>query len=80
VAWVFGGNHSVTAGILRAEGEMRTTIARDLGPLYNHVGCDGEAFFRLHDGSAVVPARDHEWAAIFEISRYLHEAGRHGRL
>lgn len=80
VAWVFGGNHSIAAGVLRAVGGLRTTLVRDLDPLYDHVACDGDVFFRLHDGSTIAPVFDHEWAAIFEIGRYLREAHGRGRL
>lgn len=80
VAWVQGGNHSITAGILRAEVELTTNLARDLTPLYDHVGCDGEVFFRLHDGSTIDMVPDYEWAAIFEIGRYLSEARRRNRI
>lgn len=80
VAWVFGGNHSITAVILRAEGELESTIVRELDPLYDHVACDGEVFFRLRDQSTIGPVFDHEWAAIFEIGRYLREAQRRRRL
>lgn len=80
VTWVFGGNHSITAGILRAEGGLTTTLVRDLNPVYDHAACDGEFFFRLHDGSDIDAVFDHEWAAVFEIGRYMREARRRGRL
>lgn len=74
VAWVNGGNHSITAGIARGEGEIETDLVYDLAALYEHVWCDGRKFRRRHDGGVLSKVKSPEWAAIFEIGKLLVEA------
>lgn len=73
VAWVCGGNHSITAGIARGEGEIETRSVYDFAEMYEHVECDGKSFKRKHDGKVLSRVKSVEWAAIFEIGRLLVE-------
>lgn len=71
IVWVSNGNHSITAGIIRGEGKLRVGTIRDIRPVYQHVRYDGEHFHRSHDGSVIEPVRDPEFAAIFEVGRFM---------
>jgi hypothetical protein len=73
VGWVHGGNHSITAGIVQAQGKLRPEITYDISRVYRHVTCDGVEYKRKHDGSTVGPVPDLEMAAIFEIGRLMHK-------
>jgi len=75
VAWVSGGNHSITAGILKGEGKITTDMVYDVSPLYKHVYCDGLYYRRLYDGSVISKVSKPEFAAIFEIGRIMVEKG-----
>lgn len=78
VAWVYGGNHSITAGIVRGEGEIETPLVYDFSALYKHVKCDGRRFERKHDSKVLSRVKSVEWAGIFEIGRLLVEADYNG--
>jgi hypothetical protein len=71
VAWVFGGNHSITAGIIHAQGEVTPEETYDISRVYKHVVCDGVEYKRAHDGTRIGPVPDLEMAAIFEIGRLI---------
>lgn len=80
VAWVNGGNHSITAGIVQAEGEITPQIVYDMSPVYGHVECDGAEFFRYHDEALIAPVRDAKLAALFEVGRLIVHAAQQNRL
>ncbi len=71
VGLVWGGHHSITAGILRAEGRIQIQQAYDMTPVYQHLECDGAHYRRVHDGAAISPVRGVKLAAIYEIGRLL---------
>ncbi len=71
VGLVWGGHHSITAGILRAEGRIHVRQAHDMTPVYQHLECDGAHYRRVHDGAAIAPVRNVKLAAIYEIGRLL---------
>lgn len=73
VGWVFGGNHSITAGIIHAQGKVKPEVTYDMSSVYKHVVCDGVEYKRRHDGSTIGPVPDLEMAAIFEIGRLIHK-------
>jgi hypothetical protein len=73
VGWVFGGNHSITAGIIHARGEVTPEETYDVSRVYKHVVCDGVEYKRVHDGKRIGPVPDLEMAAIFEIGRLIHK-------
>jgi hypothetical protein len=71
VGWVCGGNHSITAGIIHAQGEVTPEETYDISRVYKHVVCDGVEYKRVHDGTRIGLVPDLEMAAIFEISRLV---------
>lgn len=73
IAWVAGGNHSITAGILKGEGTITTGKIYDISPLYDHVYCDGLYYRRTFDKSIISKVTKPEFAAIFEIGRIMAE-------
>jgi len=77
VAWVCGGNHSITAGIIHAQGEVMPEETYDISQVYKHVACDGIEYRRAHDGTRIGLVPDFEMAAIFEIGRLVkkHRVG-----
>lgn len=77
VGWVCGGNHSITAGIIQAQGEVTPEETYDISRVYKHVVCDGVEYKRVHDGKRIGLVPDLEMAAIFEIGRLVkkHRVG-----
>lgn len=77
VGWVGGGNHSLTAGIIHAQGKVKPEVTYDISRVYRHVVCDGVEYKRKRDNSTIGPVADLEMAAIFEIGRliYKHRVG-----
>lgn len=73
VCWVGGGNHSITAGVIHAQGKIKPEETYDISRVYKHVVCDGIEYKRRHDGSTIGPVSDLEMAAIFEIGRLIHK-------
>jgi len=71
IAWVHGGNHSITAGVVYGTGKLKPELVYDISDVYKHVRCDGLTFRRVHDNKVVAPVSDLEMAAIFEIGRLL---------
>ncbi|HEX8843471.1 MAG TPA: DUF6710 family protein [Pyrinomonadaceae bacterium] len=71
VGWVTGGNHSLTAGIIHADGRVMPEVTFDISDVYRHVHCDGLYYRRTHDSSKISPVSDLEMAAIFEIGRLI---------
>ena len=58
VAWVCGGNHSITVGIIHAQGEVTPEETYDISRVYKHVICDGVEYKRAHDGTSIGPVPD----------------------
>lgn len=71
VGWVFGGNHSITAGIIHAQGEVTPEETYDISRVYKYVVCDGVEYKRIHDNATISLVPDLEMAAIFEIGRLI---------
>lgn len=69
VAWVHGGNHSLTAGVVNGSGTVVPEFAYDISAVYDHVKCDGLTYRRAHDGSLIAPVSDLDMAALFETGR-----------
>lgn len=74
IAWVNGGNHSITMGIVQG-GEMEPEYYYDISEVYKYVYCDGENFIRTEDNKVIAKVTNIEFAAIFEIGRLLVEKG-----
>ena len=73
IGWVFGGNHSIAAGILQATGQVKPEVTYDISDVYDYVICDGLDYRRSYDGSIIDRVSDLEVAAIFEIGRIMLE-------
>lgn len=72
LAWVWGGNHSITIGIIQG-GEVVPKYYQDMSELYNYVRSDGKNFIRIEDNEILSTVKSVEFAAIFEIGRLLKE-------
>lgn len=75
LALVHGGNHSLTAGIVNAEGTLVTAEVTDLSALYAHLRYDGLNMIRTHDGRVHWEPLDEELGILFEIGRLMLERG-----
>lgn len=71
IFWVGGGNHSITQGIVLAEGEVKACEGYNLSKLYQHVRFDGEHWIDLHDGVKLGTPRYRELGYVYEIGRFL---------
>lgn len=78
IAWVSGGNHSITTGIIQG-GELEPEYY-DISKVYKYIKCDGKNFIRTKTNSIInneiiCPVTNVDFAAIFEIGRMLVERG-----
>ncbi len=73
IVWVYGGNHSISAGIIQGKGEIIPRYVYDISDVYDYVYCDGVNYYRNEDGSIISPVINAEFAAIFEIGRIMTE-------
>ncbi|MBX3059463.1 MAG: hypothetical protein KF770_23670 [Anaerolineae bacterium] len=71
IAWVNGGNHSISAGMLQGEGSIVPVDVYDISGVFPYVRCDGEFYFRTYDNLKIGRVESVEFAAIFEIGRIL---------
>lgn len=75
IGFVGGGNHSITAGILAAEGELIPTEVYDMGHLLDEVHCDGRHYIETATGRLVDKVTCHRRAAAFELGRLMRDTG-----
>ena len=75
IGFVCGGNHSITAGILAAEGTLIPDSVYDMGFLFDDVSCDGAYYIDRHTGNKLEKINDYRRAAIFEIGRIMQDHG-----
>lgn len=75
VGLVYGGNHSLAAGIVNGEGEVINTHSIDITPLYSYIRYDGTAFRRIGNGQIIKECPNSDMGAIFEIGRLMAENG-----
>lgn len=71
VFWVAGGNHSITQGILLAEGEIKASEGVDLTDLYKYVHFDGDKWIETGSGTALGVPRYNEFGYVYEIGRFI---------
>ncbi|WP_195945929.1 DUF6710 family protein [Paraclostridium bifermentans] len=74
IAWVGGGNHSITVGIVQG-GELKPEYYSDISRIYKYIECDGENFRHTYGGEVLSKVKSPEFAAIFEIGRIMCEKG-----
>ena len=70
---VWGGNHSLSAGLVTGGGTIETENIIDLSALYPHVVCDGRFYRHAHSGEAIAKVQNEIFAAVFEIGRIISE-------
>ena len=70
IAWVYGGNHSITVGIVQG-GELEPNYYSDISKVYKYIKCDGESFIDINSGRSLCEVKSPEFAAIFEIGRMM---------
>ncbi|MFZ4824129.1 hypothetical protein CQW32_20420 [Pseudomonas putida] len=73
LALAHGGNHSLTAGIVNAEGSVEADSVIDLSPLYAYLHYDGLSMIRTHDGCRLWEPVDEELGILFELGRLMLE-------
>lgn len=71
IAFVNNGNHSIAAGVIRAEGRLKPSSVFNLERQLREIRCDGRNFVRVADGAVVAPVRDARRAAVWEIGRLM---------
>lgn len=71
IAFVNNGNHSIAAGVIRAEGKLKPSSVFNLEPQLREIRCDGRNFIRVADGTVVAPIHDARLAAVWEIGRLM---------
>jgi len=71
IAFVDGGNHSIAAGIIGGEGELKPCQVFDMSGMLDLVQCDGKHYRSLQDGQILDSVHDLKIAAVFEIGRLL---------
>jgi hypothetical protein len=71
IAFVSGGNHSLSTGILQGEGTIKPNYVMDISPLYKVMYTDGVNYYRMKDKSILGPVLNVEFAVIFEIGRLM---------
>ncbi|MFC4025199.1 DUF6710 family protein [Oceanobacillus longus] len=74
IAWVYGGNHSISTGILQGKGSITPEAIYDISAVYDYVDCDGVNYYRKEDGFIISQVKNAEIAAIFEIGRLMKES------
>lgn len=71
IGFVYGGNHSIAAGILAGEGEVIPEKVYDMSYLLDSLHCDGAYFYQTNTGERVEAVTDVRRAAVFEIGRLM---------
>ena len=71
IAFVSGGNHSLTAGIVGGEGELIPDRVYDMSALLRMIRCDGHHFRDVKTGRVVAHVQDPRVGAVFEIGRLM---------
>ena len=71
IAFVAGGNHSIAAGILSAEGSVEPAEVWDLSSWLTSFNTDGRFYFNKATGEPICIVTDPVRAAIFEVGRLM---------
>lgn len=73
--FVYSGNHSITAGIIQNSRTVKPEKVYDISPIYDYLYTDGINYYRKNDDSIIAKVNDLEFAAIFEIGRFMKDEG-----
>lgn len=79
IAFVAGGNHSITSGILSGQGELEVTHVYDFSHLFETVECDAVWYHNTVTKQRIAKVHDIRRAAAFEVGRLIAAAGRTSR-
>lgn len=71
IAFVHGGNHSISTGILNGEGTVKPKEVYNMARLLGHVQCDGTHYRDTKSGAILDSVHDYKIAAVFEIGRLM---------
>lgn len=71
IAFVNNGNHSIAAGIVRAEGVLKPASVYDLTSVLRAVRSDGARYLSVPGGQHLAAVRDQRVAAVWEIGRIM---------
>lgn len=73
ISFVEGGNHSITSGVLKGKGKLKSKYLLNLSKIYQKVFCDGEYYYFLENGRKLKLSKvgNINFAIIFEIGRLL---------
>lgn len=72
VTLISQGNHSIAAGVLRAQGVMSVPLV-DIGPWIDRYETDGERFWDRTDLQPVSHAPSVWWAVLWELARFVRD-------
>jgi hypothetical protein len=72
IAFVNGGNHSISVGIINGEGTLVPKDVYDMSFLLEKVKCNGEHYILIENNEVLDTVNDIRIAAVFEIGRILH--------
>jgi len=75
IAEVCGGNHSIMAGILAGEGELKPSAVYDMTCVLEDIRTDGINWFDSASGEMIGTVSDPRFAAVFEIGRIMVREG-----
>ncbi|MFA0813392.1 DUF6710 family protein [Microbulbifer epialgicus] len=71
IFWVAGGNHSITQGILLAEGEVKASEGYNLSDLYKYVFFNGDSWIDADSGATLGIPRYKEIGYVYEVGRFI---------
>lgn len=71
IAFVNGGNHSITAGIVGGEGVLQPNEVYGMSKMLDLVQCDGQHYRAVSNGQILDRVHDTRIAAVFEVGRML---------
>lgn len=71
IVCVFGGNHSIAAGIIGGQGRVTPCEVWDMTGLLEKVRCDGLHYIEIESSKPICPMHDARLGAVFEIGRLM---------
>lgn len=71
ITMVYNGNHSITSGIVKAEGKIISTEVRDISDNYERFYFDGVHIRNKESGKIIRKVKNFESGVLFEIGRLI---------
>lgn len=77
IATVWGGNHSLTSGILKCDGSLPYKHILKMSKIYESIYCDGEYYYKVDSKKKIklCKVNNLEFAIIFAMGRILDKNG-----